>query len=202
MDINNKQQALKETAFADQIRLGEEEISSLQQQINTLTGQQQVTDKEASRLRRVPGQQNRHFDMEQRSSSLASNRVGVMGSIARAKREVETARNAIAALREARQQEIAAALLETETNLEEARLAERTSTELLEAVGFGPDEPVFEFTLMHRGEAQGVPVDPSTPIRPGDLVTVRILPQSGDQPEGETPAASAQQLPSPPATEP
>lgn len=196
MDINNKQQALKETAFTDQIRLGEEEISSLQQQIDSLAVQQDVTDKEAARLRRVPGQQNRHFDLEQRSSSLAANRVGIMGNISRAKREVETARNAIAAAREARQQVIATTLLQAETDYEEARLAVRTSNELLEAAGFGTDEPVFEFTLMHRGEAAGAPVDPSTAIRPGDLVNVRILPQAAD----DAPAALSQQQPAPPAT--
>jgi polysaccharide export outer membrane protein len=174
------QDAIKETLLAEQVRLGEEEIASYQAQYEALTGQQQAAQKEANRIRRVPGQQNRAFELEQRASTLEASKVAIQANIARSRINTETARNGIADMRETRRQEITAGFMEADQMFEEGSATQKATSEILRGAGYaGGSEPVMEFSIYRRGETTPSPASPGDAIRPGDLVEVELaLPEA------------------------
>jgi polysaccharide biosynthesis/export protein ExoF len=187
LDARMKQHTLKERLLADQIRLGEAEIASYQQQHDTMTTQQEQIAKESTRIRRVPGQQVRIFELDQRTTTMETTKASLMASISRAKSGVETARNGIADLREARQREISESLLEAERAIKEGELTEAATRDMLAGTGQAGTAPALSFRLMRPGTAEIIAVQSSSVIRPGDLLEVGM---SGA--EGQPPLAGGQ----------
>lgn len=174
LDTRTKQYAIKERLLADQIRLGEAEIASYQQQYKEMEAQQAQIGKEAARIRRVPGQQVRVFELEQRSTTLETTKASITASISRTAVEVETARNGMAEAREARQREITEALLEAERTISETTLTEAAARDVLNAAGYQLPDRIVTFKLMQQGQDELAPVKSSATLRPGDLLEVTV----------------------------
>ncbi|MFN4140740.1 SLBB domain-containing protein [Aestuariivirga sp.] len=174
LDARREQSMLKEKALAEQVRLGEAEIASYQQQYNTMSGQQEQITKEANRIRRLPGQQTRVFELDQRSTTLEATKASLVASITRAKTAVETARNGVAELREARQSEISEALLDADRSIKENQLAVEAARSLLGAAGAGETavSGTLVFSLVRPGTEGSTVVQSTSTIRPGDLIEV------------------------------
>jgi exopolysaccharide production protein ExoF len=179
LDMRTRQNTIRVRLLAEQVRLGEAEAASYQQQYETLEAQQAQISKEAARIRRIPGQQLRAFELEQRVTALETTKATITASATRTAANIETARSGIADAREARQREITESLLETERVIEEARLAEAASRGILSAAGYEQPLRSVTFTLMHQGKEEAIPVASSAAIRPGDVLEVSI---SDDQP--------------------
>jgi protein involved in polysaccharide export with SLBB domain len=172
LDTRSHQYAIREHLLSDQIKLGEAEIASYQRQINDMAAQQGQISKEAARVRRLPGQQVRVFELEQRLTTLQTTRASLSASISRAKVEVETARNAIAELLETRQREISEALLETAQAISENELTVKSTQEVLGSAGEGDGDRRLVFSIMRNGKDEVKDVTATTLLRPGDLLDV------------------------------
>ncbi len=178
LDKRLKQNNLKERLLSDQIRLGEAEIASYMDQYNTMLQQQKQVEKEATRLRRVPGQQVRVFELDQRSTTLETTKASVMASVSRAKIGVEAARNGIAAQRESRLQELTETLAESERQIIESTLSFETADQFLQNVQYSESQAIPEFRLLRQGGRELEPVISTSEIRPGDLLEVTIVESS------------------------
>lgn len=174
LDTRARQHAIRQRLLSDQIRLGETEIAAMQRQLDEMARQQGQIGKEVTRIRRIPGQQVRAFELDQRVTSLQTSTASINASIARSKVAVETARNGIADLQEARQREITEALLETQQVIRENELAVAATEEVLAATGQAVPDRSLAFRLV-RGKDEVPEVMSTTPIRPGDLLDVSIV---------------------------
>lgn len=187
LDTRAKQNSLKERLLSDQIRLGEAEIASYQKQIDVMDKQQEQLAKEAQRIRRVPGQQVRAFELEQRSTTLETSKASLTASITRAKVGVETARSGIADLREARQREISEGLLDAEKTIKENELTIDATRSSLASTGLDPAAPALTFRLMRAGSTEISNVQSTSPVHPGDLLDVSLSAPSGATQSASTP---------------
>jgi len=187
LDTRARQYLIKQRLLSDQIRLGETEIASMQRQLDEMAGQRSQVAKEAARIRRIPGQQVRAFELDQRVTSLETSTASINAGIARSKVAVETARNGIADLQEARQREVTEALLETSQTIRENELAVAATQEVLDAAGYVEPGRRLVFKLMRNGRDEVADVLSTTAIRPGDLLEVSMatatpVPQAGTEP--------------------
>ena len=174
LNSRSRQNAIKEHLMSDQIKLGEAEIASYQRQLDDMDGQQSQLNKEANRIRRIPGQQVRTFELEQRATTLETTRASIAASISRAKVEVETARNGIADLQEARQREITEGLMDAGQAIHESQLAATSSQDALSAAGGSATGPTLAFKLIRNGKDEVANVTSTTLLRPGDLLEVSL----------------------------
>jgi protein involved in polysaccharide export with SLBB domain len=176
LDNRAQQYTIKKHLLTDQISLGEAEIASYQQQVKEMDGQQSQLDREANRIKRIPGQQVRAFELNQRSTSLDTAKSSLSSSIVRAKISVETARNGIADMQEAREKEITEALLETGQAIRENELTIAASQDALRAAGVTSPDQGLVFRLVRSGGEEVANVQSTTLIRPGDVLEVGFAP--------------------------
>lgn len=177
LDSRARQDALKQKLMSGRIKLGEAEVVSYQRQLDSMNSQRGQIAKEVARIRRVPGQQARAFELDQRATSLETTRASIAASISRAKVEIETARNGIADLQEARQREISEALQEAEQTIRENEVTVASTQEVLDAVGGVDGGQVLTFKLMRNGRDDVAGVMSTTLLRPGDLLEVGVAAQ-------------------------
>ena len=176
LDSRTQQFSIKQHLLSDQISLGEAQISSYEQQMKQMAGQQDQLDREANRIRRIPGQQVRAFELSQRSTDLESSKSSVNASIARTKIDVETARNGVADLQEARQKEITEALIEAGQTIRENELTISASQDVLRTGEITSPDQGLTFRLVRSGQGEVANVQSSTLIMPGDVLEVGFAP--------------------------
>lgn len=181
LDTRSRQYAIKEHLLSDQIRLGEAEIASYQRQLDTMEGQQGQITREASRIRRVPGQQVRVFELEQRGSTMETTKASIAASITRAKVAVETARSGIADLREARQREITEALLDAQQAIQEAEVTLSAAEDVLSSSEGSAAGDMLSFKILRNGKDEVQNAMSTTLLRPGDLLEVTFSPMAAAQ---------------------
>ncbi len=174
LDMRSRQHTIRERLLAEQVRLGEAEAASYQKQYAELEAQQTQISKEAARIRRIPGQQLRAFELEQRVTALETTKATLTASATRTAASIEAARSGLADAREARQREITESLLDAERIIEEARLTEAASRNILSAAGYEEPQRSVTFRLTHQGKAEATPVMSSAAMRPGDVLEVTI----------------------------
>jgi exopolysaccharide production protein ExoF len=174
LDMRTRQYMIRERLLAEQVRLGEAEAASYQQQYTTLEGQQAQIGKEAARIRRIPGQQLRAFELEQRATALETTKAAITASTSRTAAAIETARSSIADARESRQREITESLLEAEKSIEQAKLTEAAARAVLSAAGYEQPESTVTFKLIPQGKGEATTVMSSASLRPGDVLDVII----------------------------
>lgn len=174
LDMRSRQHSIRERLLAEQVRLGEAEAASYQKQYAELEAQQAQISKEAARIRRIPGQQLRAFELEQRVTALESTKATLTASATRTAANIETARSSLVDAREARQREITESLLEAERVIEEARLTEAASRNILSAAGYEKPERSVAFRLTHQGKTEASLVTSSAAMRPGDVLEVTL----------------------------
>lgn len=174
LETRTQQYTIKERLLADQIRLGEAEVAAYQQQFNEMEDQQAQLTKEAARIRRIPGQQVRAFELEQRATTLETTKASITSSISRTAANVEAARSGLADAREARQKEITEGLLEADQAIREAKLTEAASRDILRAAGYEQPSRAVTFTLTQQGKVEPAAVNSSASIRPGDVLEVSV----------------------------
>lgn len=174
LDTRNRQFAIRERLLADQIRLGEAEVASYQQQYDELGRQQAQITKEAARIRKIPGQQVRAFELDQRATTVETTRASLTASMSRTAASVETARSGLADARESRQREIAEALLEADKAIAESTLTDAATRDILSAAGYVEPSRTVTFKLMQQGKGEPDTVMSSSGIKPGDVLDVII----------------------------
>jgi protein involved in polysaccharide export with SLBB domain len=162
--------------LSDQISLRQAEIDSYQQQIKDMNDQQAQLGKEAARVKKVPGQQERAFELLQRSTTLEANIDSLTASVVRAKIDMATARNGIADMQVARQNEITQSLLETGQAIRENELTIAASEEALRTAGGVSSDLGLVFRLVHSSGEEVANVQSTTLIRPGDVLEVGFAP--------------------------
>lgn len=172
--MRTRQHTLKERLLAEQVRLGEAEASSYQQQYETLESQQAQIGKEAARIRRIPGQQLRAFELEQRATALETTKAAVTASISRTAATIETARSGLADAQESRQRDITESLQDAERAIEEARLTEASARAILSSAGYEQPESTVTFKLIQTGTEEPETVMSSAKLRPGDVLDVIV----------------------------
>lgn len=174
LDMRSRQYAIRERLLAEQVRLGEAEVASYQQQYTTLESQQAQIAKEAARIRRIPGQQLRAFELDQRATALETTKAAITASTSRTAAAIETARGSLADAREARQRDITESLLEAERTIEEAKLTEAAARAILSAAGYEQPESTVTFKVITQGKDEPATVMSSTRLRPGDVLEVSV----------------------------
>lgn len=172
LDARNEQNTLKESLFTEQITLGEAEMGSYQEQYNALTKQASLINKEVTRVRRVPGQLVRSFELQQRKATLEASAVVAEANIAHVKANVATARNGISAMREENLQEISEALIKQDEALSESSATEQFAARILQGLGLNSTEQYPEFKLLRQGSTEYIAAGPSTLVRAGDVLDV------------------------------
>ena len=120
----------------------------------------------------------RAFELDQRSTTLETSKASLNASIVRAKIDVETARNGIADMEEARLNEITQALLETGQAIRENELTIAASEDALRTAGGILPDVGLVFRLVHSGGEEVANVKSTTLIRPGDVLEVGFQPAS------------------------
>lgn len=176
LDNRLQQFNIKKHLLSDQISLGEAEIASYQQQMKEMDGQQSQLDREAKRIKSIPGQQVRAFELNQRSTTLDTAKASLNASMVRAKIEVETARNGVADLQEARQKEITEGLLEAGQAIRENELTIAASEDALRSAGAVSPDQGLVFRLVRSGGGEVANVQSTTLMRPGDVLEVGFAP--------------------------
>lgn len=174
LNMRTRQFTIRERLLADQVRLGEAEAASYQQHYATLDSQQAQIGKEAARIRRIPGQQLRAFELEQRASALETTKASLTASSSRTAAAIETARSGLAEAREARQRDITESLLDAERTIEEARLTEAAAQAILSAAGYQQSDSTVTFKLLTQGKEEPATVLSSANLRPGDVLEVSV----------------------------
>lgn len=174
LDMRTRQHTIRERLLTEQVRLGEAEAASYQQQYATLERQQAQIGKEAARIKRIPGQQLRAFELEQRATALETTKASITASSSRTAATIETARSSLADSREARQREITEGLLHAEREIEEATLTEAAARSILSTAGYTQPEATVTFSLIAQGKETPTTVTSSASLRPGDVLEVNI----------------------------
>lgn len=174
LDMRTRQHTIRERLLTEQVRLGEAEATSYQQQYATLERQQAQIGKEAARIKRIPGQQLRAFELEQRATALETTKASITASSSRTAATIETARSSLADSREARQREITEGLLDAEREIEEATLTEAAARSILSTAGYTQPEATVTFSLIAQGKETPTTVTSSASLRPGDVLEVNI----------------------------
>lgn len=174
LDMRTRQHTIRERLLTEQVRLGEAEAASYQQQYATLERQQAQIGKEAARIKRIPGQQLRAFELEQRATALETTKASITASSSRTAATIETARSSLADSREARQREITEGLLDAEREIEEATLTEAAARSILSTAGYTQPEATVTFSLIAQGKETPTTVTSSASLRPGDVLEVNI----------------------------
>jgi len=167
-----EQDTLKEALFNEQISLGQAEIATYQQQYDSLQEQGTLVASELKRARRLPGQQIRAFELQQRSATMETSAIAAQTNIAQVKGNVAAARNGIAAIRQARLQDISEGLVKADETFSEAQATELAAAQILEDLGVDEQEVNPQFRLSRRGSTEFEMAGPSTLIWPGDVLDV------------------------------
>ena len=167
-----EQDTLKEALFNEQISLGEAEIATYYQQYDALKEQGKLVANKSKRARRLPGQQIRSFELQQRSSTMETSAIAAQTNIAQVKGNVAAARNGIAAIRQARLQDISEGLVKADETFSEAQATELAAAQIMEDLGVNEQEVHPQFRLSRRGSTEYEVAGPSTLIRPGDVLDV------------------------------
>lgn len=174
LESRAKQYAMKEQQLSVQIKLGEAEIGSYQKQLKQMEGQKAQLAKEALRIRRVPGQQVRSFELEQRATSLETTMASINASISRATIQLEAARNEVASMQDTRQREITEALLEADQAIKASELTIAAAQDALATGGNAELQQTLSFRLLRNGKDEIKDVDTSTSLEIGDVLDVSI----------------------------
>ncbi|MDP2355950.1 MAG: hypothetical protein Q8M31_07790 [Beijerinckiaceae bacterium] len=176
----------KAAHLTEQVRLTGEEIASYQLQYEALGKQEDILTRELSRVQSLRdtgfGLQSRVFEMQQRLSGLAADKIGSLTGVARARSVLATAKSNIGQLEEERRREVAEALIENERQFRDAALVEVSARRLMRTVGMsvGAPEPRPEFRLVREGSSATELVSSAQMIAAGDVLEIWLPPEPMD----------------------
>ena len=103
---------------------------------------------------------------------METSAIAAQTNIAQVKGNVAAARNGIAAIRQARLQDISEGLVKADETFSEAQATELAAAQIMEDLGVDEQEVHPQFRLSRRGSTEYEVAGPSTLIGPGDVLDV------------------------------
>ncbi len=186
MKSRRQRYELQLKALADLRELLESEVKSLGQKAETQKEQLAMVQKDRERISRLSEQglatSQRRLSIEERTAEVESTLLDIDTASLRAKQDISKANQDEINLRNDWEAQRAKELQDTEAELERLELELNTSRQLMsealaqsaEALKFDATKATIKYVVV-RDEGEGpkeVPVEETTPVKPGDVVKV------------------------------
>lgn len=186
MKSRRERYELQLEALADLRELLESEVKSLGQKAETQKEQLALVQKDRERISRLSEQglatSQRRLSIEERTADVEATLLDIDTAVLRARQDISKANQDEINLRNDWEAQRAKELQDTEAELEKLELELATSRQLMseamaqstEALKFDATKATIKYVVV-RDEGDGpkeIPVDESTPLKPGDVVKV------------------------------